>query len=264
MEHEYIGKRRRLKDNPYRLNRIPAYFLTILFVALSIIFWQFGFRSSTFIALPSQIIPSIPTIWGTYMASLTSTLPEYIIALSLSLLIGVPFGFLVAWRESTYRSLNPLLGLALVTPKMAFIPLITLWLGISTDISAIALGTLLGMFPIIVNTVAGVRNTKPEHLLLAKSIGLSSSQVYRKVILPSFYPSLLVGIFLGSNLCMTGVLIMEMILEHPGVGYLIEYYSNIYLTSSLYAAAFLTVIITLSISGGLWFLSKHFEKRNSS
>ncbi len=207
---------------------------------------------------------TMPAMWVTYLSSLAYTLPEYFAALALSLLIGVPLGFLIAWRESTYRSLNPLLGLALVTPKMAFIPIITIWLGISTNISAIALGTLLGVFPIIVNTIAGVRSTKPEYLLLARSVGLSSPQVYRKILLPSFYPSLLVGIFLGSNLCMTGVLLMEMILEHPGVGYLIEYYSNEYQTSSLYAAAVLTIVITLAISGTLWLLSKHFEKRNLS
>ncbi|HZW54815.1 MAG TPA: ABC transporter permease subunit [Nitrososphaerales archaeon] len=243
---------------------LPASSITILFIVLAIIFWQFALHSSTFVALPSQVMATMPAMWVTYLSSLAYTLPEYFAALALSLLIGVPLGFLIAWRESTYRSLNPLLGLALVTPKMAFIPIITIWLGISTNISAIALGTLLGVFPIIVNTIAGVRSTKPEYLLLARSVGLSSPQVYRKILLPSFYPSLLVGIFLGSNLCMTGVLLMEMILEHPGVGYLIEYYSNEYQTSSLYAAAVLTIVITLAISGTLWLLSKHFEKRNLS
>ncbi len=243
---------------------IPPYSVTILVVVLFFVIWQFGLRSSSFVALPSQILPTISTIWNTYLSSLEITFTEYVLALLLSLLVGVPLGFLIGWSDSTYRALNPLLGLGLVTPKMAFIPIITLWLGIATNTPAIALGALLGVFPIVVNTVAGVRNAKPEYLLLAKSFKLSQIHIYRKILLPSFYPSLLVGIFLGSNLCMTGVLLMEMVLEHPGVGYLIEYYSNEFLTPSLYAAALLTVIVTLAISGSLWLLSKHFEKRNLS
>ncbi len=250
---------RRLSE---RLGGIPPYSITILIVILSLLVWQFGLRSSSFIALPSQILPTIPTMWGQYLSSLEITFSEYVAALLLSLLVGVPVGFLIGWSDSTYRALNPFLGLGLVTPKMAFIPIITLWLGISTDTPAIAVGALLGVFPIIVNTVAGVRNAKPEYLLLARSFKLSQFHIYRKILLPSFYPSLLVGIFLGSNLCMIGVLLMEMVLEHPGVGYLIEYYSNVFLTSSLYSAALLTVLITLAISGSLWFLSKYFEKRN--
>lgn len=254
------------KEKPWKAlqGRVNPIFLTISFIVLLIAIWQLFFKSSIFIALPNQVIASMPSTWPDYLGALKSTIVEFISSLLLSIAFGVPIGFLIAWKDGAFRTLNPLLGIALVTPKIAFVPLITLWLGISGNSSAVALGVLLGIFPIIVNTIAGLRATNQEYLPLARSIGLSQVQIFRKIILPSFYPFLFVGMFLASSLCMTGVLLMEMVLEHPGVGYLILYYSNEYLTSRVYAASVFTIMVTLSISGSLWYLSKHFEQRNAS
>ncbi len=240
----------------HRFSRQHA--LTIGFVTLIIVLWQTLVPASPFIATPAQVVKKLPDVMPRYLPNLSTTLLEFLNAFILSIVFGVLIGLALGYNKFMHNTFNPVIGLGLVTPKAVFIPLVMLWFGLGYR-SIVLFGTVLGIFPIITNTMAGLETVKEDYYRLARAIGLNSVRTFTKIIVRAISSELFSGLYLGSTLTMIGVLIMEMQYSRQGVGPLLLLYSSLLDAGSLYAASILTSMISLAVSGTLWYASRRLE-----
>ena len=109
---------------------------------------------------------------------------EIILGYLLSLLIGIPLGVLIYYSKFIERVIYPFLVASQTVPKVAVAPLLVLWLGFGVW-PKIVVAFLISFFPIVIDTVVGLKNTQVEMIYLVKSMGASRTQTFLKISLPN-------------------------------------------------------------------------------
>ncbi len=237
--------------------------LMVLSIAVIIAVWEWsvqaGYLDRLFFASPSETALALPyTVTSLFLPNIGVTLLEYAAGFALAIIIGLTVGIMIGADDTAYSVTNPFIGLGMTTPKVALVPLFIAALGLGWN-SIAAFGALLGVFPIIINSAAGVRQVKPEYLAAAQSMGHSRIKTYWKVVFPFALPTFVTGFFLGSNLVMIGVLVMELVMARVGISPMMADMAYNFRTPELYAVALLTIILTTSINGTIWFLSRRMS-----
>jgi ABC-type nitrate/sulfonate/bicarbonate transport system permease component len=108
---------------------------------------------------------------------------------------------------------------------------------------AVVYGVLQGFFPVCLLVAGGVRDTERQPLVVARSMGATTWQVYRKVILPAVLPAVLAGMRLAIVFCLLGVLVVEMFGGIRGVGFLLTTIANAFRAAELFAATALVSVL---------------------
>jgi NitT/TauT family transport system permease protein len=157
--------------------------------------------------------------------------------------IGVLAGICLAEWRGLREFVDPIISLLYATPLVALGPLFILWMGIGL-FSKVAIIFLVAVFPIIINTVAGLTTTDPTLIDVARSLGGSGAQIYSKVRLPSALPFIIAGLRLSVARALVGVVVAELFGARAGLGFMIVNYAQSFDT----AAVFLGVII-LAVAG---------------
>ena len=145
---------------------------------------------------------------------------ELVIGYGMAIVIGLVIGLLMGWYTRFQYALDPFVNFFYSTPRIVLIPLFIIWFGIDMP-SKIAVIFLGALFPIIINTMAGVRNTEAALLRVARSFGASDALTFRRVILPGSVPFILTGFRLGIGHALTGLVVAELLAARHGVGQLI-------------------------------------------
>ena len=191
-------------------------------VALLFLAWEIAGHTvldPDFIAPPSKIIRAIPEILGerAIVMALAISFVELVASFGIALVAGVLIGMPVGLHKFTLRSALPLILLAWSIPQVTILPLFILYFGIGPA-AKIAFGVTHGVFPIILNVIAGVQTVEESHLRAARSMGASRFQIFRRVVLPHVTPSLFAGMRLGRSGCLLGVVLAELYVSSGGVG----------------------------------------------
>lgn len=196
----------------------------LLFLAIWEIVPRIGLVDSAFLPAFSTVLLSG---WGliqngqllTHLqASLIRSLSGFIFAI----IIAIPLGLAIGWYTRFSEFLSPLLEVFRNTAALALLPVFILFLGIGES-SKIALVTYACTWPILLNTISGVRNVDPLLIKSARTMGLSSIQLFRKVILPAAIPTIFVGVRLAGSFSVLMLIAAEMVGAKAGLGYLINY-----------------------------------------
>ena len=163
---------------------------------------------------------------------------ELAIGYGMAIVIGLLIGLLMGWYTRFQYALDPFVNFFYSTPRIVFIPIFILWLGIELQpkIAVIFLGAV---FPIIINTMAGVRNTEAALLRVARSFGASDALTFRRVVLPGSVPFILTGFRLGIGHALTGLVVAEYIAAKHGVGQIIAIASQTFQTPKAFAGVVL-------------------------
>jgi NitT/TauT family transport system permease protein len=132
--------------------------------------------------------------------------------------LALPIGLLMGASDRTYQLLNPLVQLVRPIPPIAFIPLAILWFGLGNP-PAFFLISLGAFFPILVNTIAGVRNVDSIYLRAARNLGARGTTLFVRVILPASLPHILTGMRVAVGVAFIVVIVAEMIAVNSGLGY---------------------------------------------
>ena len=156
------------------------------------------------------------SLWVHIGASLMRVATGFIMAV----LIGVPMGLWMGRVDGVYRTLNPLFQILRPISPIAWIPLTILWFGVGNT-SPVFLIFLASVFPLIVQTSAGVHTIEQRYLRAAENFGVSRSVLLRQVIFPAVLPEILVGMRVGLGVAWLVVVAAEMIAPVSGLGYLI-------------------------------------------
>ena len=178
---------------------------------------------------PSLLVSPIVVARAAYeMLFVTGELYPHLLASSwiffygfvLSIVAGVPLGFLMALSSRLRDYVNPWMATLYTTPRIAFAPVLLLWFGIGGG-SKVAIVFLGCVFPILINSYYGMRVVNRDYVELARSFRLSRSALFLKILLPASVPFILAGIRLSVGRGLTGVAIAEWFGATEGLGYLI-------------------------------------------
>ena len=196
----------------------------ILVIALLIAIW--------WIVVANSDSPIFPTPWqvvtGAWELAKDGTLWEHIeaslmrvgIGFGLAFLVAVPLGLWMGWVGGAYYTLNPLFQMLRPISPIAWIPIAILWFGVG-DLSPIFLIFISSVFPMMVQTTAGVRTIDRRYLRAAANFGVSRWVLFRRFVIPAVLPEIIVGMRIGIGVAWLVVVAAEMIALHSGLGYLI-------------------------------------------
>jgi NitT/TauT family transport system permease protein len=139
---------------------------------------------------------------------------------SLAVLVAVPLGLWLGWVKGAYSTLNPLFQILRPISPIAWIPIAILWFGVG-DVSPIFLIFISSVFPMVVQTTAGVHTIERRYLRAAQNFGVSRYTLFRRVVIPAVLPQIIVGMRIGLGVAWLVVVAAEMIALRSGLGYLI-------------------------------------------
>ncbi|MET7833713.1 NitT/TauT family transport system permease protein [Micromonospora sediminicola] len=172
-------------------------------------------------------------------ASLTRSLT----GLALAVVTAIPLGLLIGWYRPLADLLSPLLEVFRNTAALALLPVFVLILGLG-ETSKIALVVYACSWPILLNTIAGVKGVDPLLVRSARSMGLNHLRLFQKVILPASVPTLFTGVRLAGAYSILVLVAAEMVGAKAGLGYLVNYAQYNFAIPDMYAG-----IITISAIG---------------
>ncbi|HTV18623.1 MAG TPA: ABC transporter permease [Polyangiaceae bacterium] len=196
---------------------------------------------------------------GQLASHVQASLSRSLVGFGLAILYAVPLGLAIGWYRPFASVVSPLLEALRNTAALALLPVFILLLGIGEG-SKIALVIYSCSFPILLNTIAGVRNVDPLLIKSARTMGLSSLQLFRKVILPAAVPTVFVGIRLAGAYSLLVLVAAEMIGAKAGLGYLIIYAQYNFQIPNMYVGILSLTVIGLCFNQVLQQIEKHFTR----
>jgi NitT/TauT family transport system permease protein len=182
-------------------------------------------------------------------ASLLRALSGFLIAL----------GLMVGWYGRLGSLLNQIIEIARNTAPLALLPVFILLLGIG-EVSKVTMVIYSCAWPLLLNTIAAVRQVDPLLIKSARTMGATPQQLFRKVILPAALSTIFVGIRLASAAAMLVLVASEMVGAKAGLGYLIIYSQYSFLIPQMYFGILGITVIGLAFNAVLEALERHFMR----
>jgi NitT/TauT family transport system permease protein len=192
--------------------------------AIGLVLWE-GlvrlFKVPVFILpAPSQVIVTIVEQWWYLLSQLAITTFAAGLGLIMAVVFGLAAGAAITASRLVDRMLTPWLVIAHAVPKVVIAPLFLVWFGFGLQ-SEMFFVVAFTFFPVIVNTVTGLKSADPEQILMVRAMGATPTQVLRKIQFPSALPSICAGIKLAVTLAPVGAVIGEFVASNKGLGHLL-------------------------------------------
>ena len=169
---------------------------------------------------PSQVL----TRWIDYARSgelhrdALSSLYRVAIGFLIGTALAVPIGLAMGASRRAYAYLNPLLQVLRPIPPIAYVPLAILWFGLGNP-PAFFLISLGAFFPVLMNTIAGVRSVDAVYIRAARNLGADRRALFLRIMVPAAMPHIMTGIRVGFGVAFIVVIVAEMIAVNDGLGY---------------------------------------------
>ena len=192
-----------------------------LFVLWEILFHTLNLRWYL-LPPPSMILESIQSNFFSLMGSLAITLKVTLTALIASVVVSVCLAIIFYFSKFIERSMMPITVVLQVTPIIAIAPLITIWVD-SSQMATLICAFLVAFFPLLTNTISGLKSTESNHLDLMKLYRANKYQLLRYVVIPNALPYFLSGLKVSTGLALIGAIVGEFVIGpisgHSGLAY---------------------------------------------
>ena len=200
---------------------------------------------------PEQVLDGMGEVIQSksFTTHLRVTLTETLLGFGIALVLGVAMGAIlgrVLWLE---RAVRPLVVAAQVVPKVALVPLFIVWFGFGIT-SKVVIVAILAFFPIMLNTLLGVRSVEPGHRDVMRGLNAGRWATFWKLDYHSTMPYVFAGMEIGIVFAIIGAVVGEYLGGNQGLGYLIVLYLNALNAKQLFA-----VIVILTLIGFVLFLA---------
>lgn len=247
------------------MNRLKNIFPPLALIALAVAAWwlaviQTGsviFPTPAAVAAGALALAADGSLWGHIGASLLRVACGF----SLAMLVAVPLGLWMGRVDGAFRALNPLFQILRPISPIAWIPITILWFGVG-NASPIFLIFIASVFPMIVQTAAGVHAIDRRYLHAAANFGVPRATLLRQVIVPAVLPEIVVGMRIALGVAWLVVVAAEMIAPRSGLGYLIIDSRNAGNRYDLVVAAMIIIgLIGLMLDGAMRLLEGHKSVR---
>jgi NitT/TauT family transport system permease protein len=213
-----------------------------------------------FLPSPSEVLKSFESLLmnGQLITDTSLTLLRVTLGLAVSALVGIPLGILMGWSKTANDLSSLMIGVLRPIPPIAWIPFAILWFGVGLE-SAIFIIFVGSVFPILINTMDGVKRVDKVLLESAYTLGANQMQTLRKVVVPASLPSIVTGLKVGVGVGLMCTVAAEMIGSNNGLGYLI--FTS---TSMLDTGSAIVGMLTIGVIGlGADYLFSRVEKEVS-
>jgi NitT/TauT family transport system permease protein len=225
-----------------------------------LLFWELCaryFANPLFLAAPSHIAVAVVKLWESRLPNdIALSASEFLIGYLLATLGGIGLGLVMATSVRAKDALEPWMTGLYATPTIALAPLFILWMGIGIW-SKVAVVFILVIFPVVLNTEAGLRTTSSQLIETARSFGASRSQIFWKVSLPSALPFIFAGLKIGIGRGLIGVVVAELFGSRAGLGQLISQSAETFNMPELFAGVIILAIAGITITSAF----ATFERR---
>ena len=235
------------------------YFAGVISVLGGVLLWELASRvlvaNPLFLAAPSQIVQAIYalTLSGEMARHMAISGVEFALGYVIASVIGIILGFAMAESVTAKRALQPWISGLYATPTIALAPLFILWLGIGIW-SKVLVVIFLVLFPVTINTEAGLRTTSERLIEMLRSFGASPRQIFFKVSLPSAMPFILAGLKLGIGRGLIGVVVAELFGSRAGLGRLISQSADAFNMPELFAGVVVLAFAGIVMTAGFTWL----------
>jgi ABC-type nitrate/sulfonate/bicarbonate transport system permease component len=184
---------------------------------------------------------------GELLVGLASSLRTLVVAFVIAAVIGTALGLLIGRYRMVDAATDWLVNALYATPLVAIIPLVILWFGLGNTAKTFIV-TILALFPILINTTAGVRNVPKQLIDVGDAFAANERQIFTKIILPSALPYMMTGLRLGVGRAIIGMVVAEFFTAITGLGALIVKYGNQYDTASMFVPIFVLMLLGIVLS----------------
>ncbi|MEM1369818.1 MAG: ABC transporter permease [Cyanobacteria bacterium P01_H01_bin.15] len=176
-----------------------------------------------------------------------------------AILVGIPAGICLGWYSKLRAAFDPFISALYATPRVALLPLLILWFGIGIE-SKVAVVFLGGIFPILVNTLTGVRTLDPLLLKCARSFSASDRQILTTLALPSSVPFIIAGVRLAVGRGLVGIVVGELIASKAGVGHMMSIAGATFQTDKLFVGIILLASTGYVLTESIKLVERYFER----
>lgn len=241
-------------------NGILGAISVLIFLAIWELVTGLGLVKPLLISSPTRILSAAQWLFAHgFLEDIRISTTEFAVGYAAAIIMGIPLGILFGWYRRLNAVFDPFVSALYATPRVALLPLLILWLGIGLE-SKMAVVFLGAIFPILVNTLAGVRTIDEQLLKCAQCFGATDRQIFTTLALPSSIPFVITGMRLGAGRGLVGVVVGELVAATRGVGYVMSIAGATFQTDKVFVG-----IILLAVSGYLMVeLLKRIEARFES
>jgi NitT/TauT family transport system permease protein len=235
-----------------RSGRLNVRLMQLALLMVVLVLWEILPRAQ----IVNPLFTSYPSaIWPTFLDMLKttpqqpsillhtwSTLAATVVGFSIAMIIGTVVAAALWWWDDLYRVLDPYLVVANALPKTAFVPIFYIWLGPSLSIYGIALA--ISLFVTVLMIYSGFQAIDPNKIKLAQTFGASKAQILTKVVLPGSVPTFIAALKVTAGLSLVGVVVGEFQSANLGLGFLIQYGSQIFKVNIVMVAVTILAILS--------------------
>lgn len=218
--------------------------------------------------IPNFILPSPLSVWARFLKAMGDgsllyhsgvTLIEIVLGLLAGAIFATVVGYALAKSRSLEKVLSPYIVASQAIPIVAIAPLLVIWLG-DGILSKVVICALIVFFPVLVNTIVGVRAVPVALYDLMNSLHASRAQILWKVEVPASLPVFLGGLRVGATLSVIGAIVGELVDAEEGLGFLLQLGDFQYDTPMVFVAVFMLIVLALLLYGIVTLLEKRFLK----
>lgn len=241
-----LETRRRLKRRNF--------YLVPISMGLALLIWHLIAQLGGF---PAFILPSPALVWVRFLSALldgrliyhiTVTLSEVLAGLALGVIAATTLGYILAKSQTFERFLAPYIVASQSIPIVAIAPLLVIWFGPGL-FSKVLICALIVFFPVLINTIVGLRSVPDELRDLMRSLQATGWQTFQFLEVPSALPVFLGGLRIGATLAVIGAVVGEFIGADRGLGFLINIGRGQFDTALVFVAIFTLVGMALTLYG---------------
>jgi ABC-type nitrate/sulfonate/bicarbonate transport system permease component len=248
-----------------RMGRFFAFLPNLTLLVFVILAWQFAstvwlpsidphmavlMPAPTTIAFTAAGMISSGELFFHLLASLKREASAFVIAVT-----AVPLGIAMGWWKLIYNQVNPIMEILRPIPPLAWIPLSILWFGIGDEQNEFII--FLGMFfPILVNTIVGVKNIDPNLVRAARSLGAPEHKVLARIVLKGSLPQIITGVRIGLGVGWMALVAAELVGASSGLGFLINDARSMLRTDTIVVGMLTIGVVGLLIDSAIRALSR--------
>jgi ABC-type nitrate/sulfonate/bicarbonate transport system permease component len=207
-----------------RIDRQLGWATPLALIVVIVIVWETAVRTTNtpawLLPAPSGVVRSLVEDKDILLPNALVTFSEVLLGFVSAVVVGVTLGVAIYRSVTLERLLYPIIIASQTVPVPALAPLLLVWFGYGLLPKVLVTG-LVGFFPIVVNTVEGLRSTDPDVISLLRSFGASRGTVFRLAEFPSSLPSVFAGARIAVAICVIGAVFGELVGAKAGLGYLI-------------------------------------------
>jgi ABC-type nitrate/sulfonate/bicarbonate transport system permease component len=223
--------------------------------------WEAGRISPLFFTGPSQVVERFAAEWteGRLKQDMLYSGRNFVVGVGLAISSGVVLGVVVGWYRRLAMVVEPFLTALYSTPRVALIPLVLIWFGIGMW-SKVFIVFINAFFPVLINTIGGVRAIDRDLLRAARSFCASDSQIFTTVVVPGSVPFILTGVRQAVSLGLIGVVVGEMFGGSEGIGYMVNYGGQTFQTDTVFLGVVIIAFAGIVLTWLAERLERHFSR----